>query len=80
MLIINQNNIPARVAYRDAKLNTPQPVPTFSGEIICHPISGYIFGCLQTELFRKCPNMTESTECEALQQYANECHIGVKYS
>lgn len=53
---------------------------TFSGEIICHPISGYVFGCLQTELFRRCPNMTESAECEALQQYASECHIGVNYT
>jgi hypothetical protein len=49
---------------------------SFAGEVICHPVSGYIFGCLQTELFRHCTNMTESQECEALQSYANECHIG----
>ena len=70
----------ARITFRDIQSNTPSPKATFPGEIICHSISGYIFGCLQTELFRKCPNMTESTECDALQQYASDCHIGVKYT
>lgn len=53
---------------------------SFAGEIICHPISGYLLGCMNTELFKRCPNMTQSVECNALQQYSVNCHISVKYN
>lgn len=53
---------------------------SFVGEIICHPISGYLLGCMNTELFKRCPNMTQSVECNALQQYTVSCHIPVKYN
>lgn len=52
---------------------------SFDGEVICHPISGYVFGCMNTELFKRCPNLTESNDCSALQQYSANCHISVKY-
>lgn len=52
--------------------------PSFEGEVICHPISGYVFGCMNTELFKRCPNMTQSDSCSALQSYSENCHISVK--
>lgn len=52
---------------------------SFNGEVLCHPISGYVFGCMHTELFKRCPNLTESNECSALQQYSANCHLSVKY-
>ncbi|KAG5668936.1 hypothetical protein PVAND_016843 [Polypedilum vanderplanki] len=69
-----------RIMFNDMKTNYKEAKTTFVGEVICHPVSGYIFGCLQTELFRRCTNMTESSECEALQQYASACHLSIKYS
>lgn len=51
---------------------------SFDGEVICHPISGYVFGCMNTELFKRCPNMTQSEGCEALRTYSESCHISVK--
>lgn len=53
---------------------------SFAGEIICHPISGYLLGCMNTELFKRCPNMTQSVECNALQQYSSTCHISIIYN
>lgn len=53
---------------------------SFEGEIICHPVAGYVLGCINTELFKKCPNMTQSVECNALQQYSNNCHVNIKYA
>jgi hypothetical protein len=52
---------------------------SFPGEVICHPISGYLLGCMNTELFYRCPNMTSSVECDGLREYASSCHIPVKY-
>lgn len=53
---------------------------TFAGEVLCHPISGYVLGCVNTEVFRRCPNMTESVECSALKNYSSTCHISSRYS
>lgn len=52
---------------------------TFDGEVVCHPVSGYVIGCLNTVLFTKCPNMTETTECEGLKTYAMNCQLGYSY-
>jgi hypothetical protein len=52
--------------------------PSFEGEIICHPITGYVLGCINTEMFKRCPNMTESVECNQLQQYSHNCHISFR--
>jgi hypothetical protein len=52
---------------------------SFPGEVICHPISGYLLGCMNTELFNKCPNMTSSVECDGLKEYASSCQIPVKF-
>jgi len=53
---------------------------SFGGEIICHPVSGYFLGCMTTESFKRCPNMTQSVECNALQTYAASCQIPQKYN
>lgn len=69
-------SFPARIMYKNFNVSRSK---SFDGEIICHPISGYIFGCLQTEIFVKCTNFTASADCDALQQYAMGCHLGFNY-
>jgi hypothetical protein len=53
---------------------------SFEGEILCHPITGYVIGCMNTEMFKRCPNMTQSVECNALKSYASDCHLSFKYT
>lgn len=72
-------NILARVKAEELRQSANMKA-SFVGEILCHPISGYLLGCLNTELFKRCPNMTQSVECNALQQYTASCHIPVKYN
>ncbi|CRL08237.1 CLUMA_CG020862, isoform A [Clunio marinus] len=53
--------------------------PSFPNEILCHPISGYLLGCINTEMFRRCKNIAQSSDCSNLQKYAENCHISMKY-
>lgn len=53
---------------------------SFAGEIICNPISGFVLGCMNTELFRRCPEMTDSSECSELKNYTMYCQIPPKYN
>lgn len=53
---------------------------TFAGEIICNPISGYVLGCINTELFRRCPDPTDSSECSDLRNYTMYCQVPPKYN
>lgn len=52
---------------------------TFPGEILCHPQSGFMLGCLDTELFKRCPNLTQTSECQSLQQYSQTCFLTPRY-
>jgi hypothetical protein len=36
--------------------------PSFDGEMVCHPISGYMMKCLSQELFKSCPDKMSKFE------------------
>lgn len=52
---------------------------TFPDEILCHPQSGFLLGCLDTELFKRCPNLTQTSDCQMLQQYTQNCFLTPLY-
>lgn len=38
-----------------------------------------MLGCLDTELFKRCPNLTQTSECQSLQQYSQTCFLTPRY-
>ena len=52
---------------------------TFPGEILCHPQSGFMLGCLDTELFKRCPSLTQTSDCLLLRDYSQNCFLTPRY-
>lgn len=60
---------------KEADFKTVAAMPAGPGEKICHPMSGFMMGCVTGQVYKNCPadKYTVNKECDEIKAHVDKC-------
>lgn len=73
LIYLNMKFIAAGTKEADFKIQAA--LPAGPGEKICHPMSGFMMGCIIGQVYKNCPadKYTAGKECDAIKAHVDKC-------